>query len=94
MQERLDMVSAFRESFHDEATQVYRPWMDEYATDFRGNGDYTLYPGEMVYWPLNAPHRIANDDELSISFTTDFSPARSRRISVLRRRTASCGASA
>jgi hypothetical protein len=72
MQERLDMVTAFRESFHDEATQVYRPWMDEYAADFRHNGDLTLYPGEMVYWPLNAPHRIANDDQLSISFTTEF----------------------
>jgi hypothetical protein len=71
-QERLDMVTAFRESFHDERTQVYRPWMDKHAADFRGNGDYTLYPGEMVYWPLNAPHRIANDDELSISFTTEF----------------------
>jgi hypothetical protein len=70
--ERLDMVTAFRESFHDEATQVYQPWMDEYAYDFRRNGDLTLYPGEMVYWPLNAPHRIQNDDQLSISFTTEF----------------------
>ena len=66
------MVTAFRESFHDEATQPYRPWFDKHAADFRGNGDLTLYPGEMVYWPLNAPHRIANGDELSISFTTEF----------------------
>ena len=71
-QERVDMVTAFRESFHDEATQPYRPWFDKHAADFRGNGDLTLYPGEMVYWPLNAPHRVGNDNELSISFTTEF----------------------
>jgi hypothetical protein len=26
----------------------------------------------MVYWPLNAPHRISSDNELPISFTTEF----------------------
>ena len=46
------MVTAFRESFHDEATQPYRRWMDSYAIDFRGDGDRKLYPGDMVYWPL------------------------------------------
>jgi hypothetical protein len=51
-QERIDMVTAFRESFHDEATQPYRPWMDSYAIDFRGDGDRKLYPDDMVYWPL------------------------------------------
>lgn len=71
-QERIDMVTAFRESFHDEATQPYKPWFDKYAIDFRGDGDLTLHPGEMLYWPLNAPHRVGNDNELSISFTTEF----------------------
>jgi hypothetical protein len=71
-QERIDMVTAFRESFHDETTQPYRAWMDRYSIDFRGDGDRTLYPGDMVYWPLNAPHRIGNDNDLSISFTTEF----------------------
>ena len=71
-QERIDMVTAFRESFHDEASQPYKPWFDKFAIDFRGDGDLTLYPGEMLYWPLNAPHRVGNDHELSISFTTEF----------------------
>ena len=71
-QERIDMVSAFRESFHDESTQPWRPEFDRHAIDFRGDGDLTLYPGEMVYWPLNMPHRIENGDQMSISFTTEF----------------------
>ena len=71
-QERVDMVTAFRESFHDEATQLWRPEFDSDAIDFRGNGDLTLNPGEMVYWPLNMPHRIENGNQMSISFTTEF----------------------
>src|SRR5437879_12713764 len=69
--ERVDMITVFRESFHDEATQPNKPWFDKYAADFRGDGDRRLYPGEILYWPLNAPHRIGNDNELSISFTTE-----------------------
>ena len=65
------MVTAFRESFHDERTQIYRPWMDQYAADFRGNGDYTP-PGEMVYWPLNAPRHNVEQLQLCIG-TAAFS---------------------
>ncbi len=32
---------------------------------------YDLQPGEMLHWPLNAPHRIVNNDCLNISFTTE-----------------------
>jgi hypothetical protein len=71
-QERVDMVTAFRESFYDESTQPWRPEFDRSAIDFRGDGDLTLYPGEMVYWPLNMPHRIENGDQMSISLTTEF----------------------
>jgi hypothetical protein len=71
-QERVDMVTAFRESFHDESTQPWRPEFDSDAIDFRGNGDLTLNPGEMMYWPLNMPHRIENGNQMSISFTTEF----------------------
>jgi hypothetical protein len=71
-QERIDMVTAFRESFRDESNQPWRPEFDREAIDFRGNGDLTLYPGEMVYWPLNMPHRVENGDQMSISLTTEF----------------------
>lgn len=71
-QERIDMVSAFRESFHDKSNQPWRPEFDREAIDFRGDGDLTLYPGEMVYWPLNMPHRVENGDQMSISLTTEF----------------------
>lgn len=30
-----------------------------------------LQPGEMAHWPLNAPHRVENEDMLNISVTTE-----------------------
>lgn len=36
---------------------------------------YDIEPGDMLHWPLNAPHRIVNADCLNVSFTTEhFSP--------------------
>lgn len=32
---------------------------------------YDLQPGQMLHWPLNAPHRIVNADCLNVSFTTE-----------------------
>jgi len=48
----------------DEEHMPYEPWFDEYATI------YDLEPGEMLHWPLNAPHRVENHDCLNVSFTT------------------------
>jgi hypothetical protein len=52
--------------FHREVNIPYQPWFDRYAQVF------DLMPGEMLHWPLNAPHRIENGDDLSISLTTEF----------------------
>ena len=43
----------------------YEPWYDEYATVI------DLQPGEMVTWPLYAPHRVHNHDCLNISVTME-----------------------
>jgi hypothetical protein len=43
----------------------YRPEFDEAAVI------YDLQPGQMLHWPLNAPHRIINHDCVNVSFTTE-----------------------
>lgn len=43
----------------------YEPWFDEYATVL------DLQPGEMVTWPLYAPHRVHNHDCLNVSVTME-----------------------
>ncbi len=44
----------------------YSRWYDEYACVF----DFD--PGQMLYWPHTAPHRIDNYDCLNVSLTLDF----------------------
>ncbi len=48
----------------DEDVQ-YQTWFDEHATVF------DLNPGEMLTWPLYAPHRVENHDCLNISITME-----------------------
>ncbi len=43
----------------------YHRWFDDYA-EMR-----VLKPGEMMHWPLNAPHRVENLDCLNVSVTTE-----------------------
>ena len=43
----------------------YRPEFDDDAII------YDLQPGQMLHWPLNAPHRIVNNDCVNVSFTTE-----------------------
>ncbi|MDQ8726663.1 hypothetical protein [Bradyrhizobium sp. LHD-71] len=43
----------------------YQGWFDDYATTF------DLHPGEMLTWPLYAPHRVQNHDCLNISVTME-----------------------
>jgi len=49
-----------------EASMVYEPWFDEHALV------YDLEPGEMLHWPLNAPHRVDNHDCLNVSMTLEY----------------------
>jgi len=44
----------------------YEPWYEEHATVFEIGG------GEMLHWPLNAPHRVENLDCLNVSMTTEY----------------------
>jgi hypothetical protein len=51
---------------HDETAIRYASWYDE------GAKMIDLAPGDAVTWPLNAPHRVENDNELSISLTVEY----------------------
>ena len=48
-----------------EISMPYRPEFDDDAII------YDLQPGQMLHWPLNAPHRIVNNDCVNVSFTTE-----------------------
>jgi hypothetical protein len=48
-----------------ETAMPYEPWFDDYADIV------DLAPGEMLYWPLNCPHRVVNHDCLNVSMTTE-----------------------
>ncbi|MBX9757128.1 MAG: cupin-like domain-containing protein [Beijerinckiaceae bacterium] len=48
----------------------YEPWYDAHAHVI------DLKPGEMLHWPLNAPHRVDNLDCMNVSITTEhWTPA-------------------
>ena len=56
-----------------EASMVYEPWFDEHAAVF------DLEPGQMLHWPLNAPHRVDNHDCLNVSMTLEYFTPEIRR---------------
>ena len=74
----------------EEATEFglpYQPSFDQHAAV------YDLQPGQMLHWPLNAPHRIVNADCVNMSFATEYFTPSIRRLfyvnyanGVLRRR--------
>lgn len=49
-----------------EVDMAYDPAFDRDATVFEISG------GEMLHWPLNAPHRVENLDVLNVSMTTEY----------------------
>lgn len=57
----------------NEVSLPFDPSFDEHALV------YDLQPGEMLHWPLNAPHRVSNNDCLNVSFTTEHSTTATRR---------------
>ena len=57
----------------------YEKWYDDHAKSFR------MGPGDMMHWPLNAPHRIDNDDALSVSMTMEFFTPEIRRRHIVNR---------
>lgn len=44
----------------------YESWYDQHAKVFEIGG------GQMLHWPLNAPHRVENLDCLNVSMTTEY----------------------
>ncbi|MBV9404268.1 MAG: cupin-like domain-containing protein [Acidobacteriaceae bacterium] len=56
-----------------EVDVLYQQWYDDYARI------YDLEPGQIVYWPHMAPHRIENRDCLNVSMTLEFSSDAIRR---------------
>lgn len=56
-----------------EFSLVYDPSFDRMAMVF------DLEPGQMLTWPLNAPHRVENADCLNVSVTTEHWTAENRR---------------
>ena len=57
----------------------YAQWYDDYARV------YEFEPGQMVSWPLNAPHRIENYDCLNVSMTVTYSTNSTRRKNIVTR---------
>jgi hypothetical protein len=49
-----------------EVNMPYEPWYDEHATIV------DIEPGDMLHWPLNAPHRVDNLDCLNVSMTMEY----------------------
>lgn len=49
-----------------EIDMPYEDWYDDHARAF------DLEPGQMLHWPLNAPHRVENYDCLNISMTVEY----------------------
>jgi hypothetical protein len=48
-----------------ETGMPYEEWFEDYAEVVE------LGEGEMLYWPLNCPHRVVNHDCLNVSMTTE-----------------------
>jgi hypothetical protein len=59
--------------FQLEVDLPYFDWFDEYAQI------YEFEPGQMLYWPHTAPHRIENYDSLNVSVTANFVTSEIRR---------------
>ncbi len=55
----------------------YEPSYDDAATVFE------IGPGEMLHWPLNAPHRVENLDCLNVSMTTEYWTETIRRSQII-----------
>ena len=63
--------------FDVEVDIPYEPWYDWYAQVI------DLEPGQMLNWPLNAPHRVENLDTVNISMTISYVNDDIRRAQIL-----------
>lgn len=72
--EQIERITVSRSEFIP-----YEPWYDDHAAVF------DLGPGDMVHWPLNAPHRVDNADCLNVSMTMEFFTPEIRRRHIVNR---------
>ncbi|WP_426436853.1 cupin-like domain-containing protein [Bradyrhizobium genosp. P] len=63
--------------FDVEVDVPYEPWYDWHAQVI------DLEPGQMLNWPLNAPHRVENLDTVNISVTVSYVNDDIRRAQIL-----------
>lgn len=57
----------------------FESWYDDHAQVV------DLLPGDMIHWPLNAPHRVDNEDCLNVSMTMEFFTPEIRRRHIVNR---------
>lgn len=63
--------------FDVEVDIPYEPWYDWHAQVI------DLEPGQMLNWPLNAPHRVENLDTVNVSMTVSYVNEEIRRAQIL-----------
>jgi cupin-like protein len=63
--------------FDVEVDIPYEPWYDQHAQVI------DLEPGQMLNWPLNAPHRVENLGVVNISMTVSYVSDEIRRAQIL-----------
>ncbi len=66
---------------------IFGSAMDEevpYSPEFDNSAEvFDLGPGDLVWWPLNAPHRIENLDSFNVSLSTRYQTVESERRKLL-----------
>jgi hypothetical protein len=63
--------------FGVEVDMPYAGWYDRHARI------YDFKPGQMLHWPLNAPHRVENLDTVNISMTISYTDEQIRRLQMI-----------
>ena len=59
--------------FNVEVDLPYKDWYDDHAKVL------DIGPGQMLGWPMNAPHRVENLDTFSVSMTISYTNDEIRR---------------
>ena len=72
--EQIEKITVSRKEFIG-----YEPWFDDHAQVLE------MGPGDMIHWPLNAPHRVDNHDCLNVSMTMEFFTPAIRRQHIVNR---------
>jgi len=63
--------------FGVEVDMPFESWYDRHAQV------YDFKPGQMLHWPLNAPHRVENLDTVNVSMTISYTDEQIRRLQML-----------